>query len=100
MAIFNDLTGKQSGVLIAKNYLGSSRWECECVVCGNHIIIDSYQFNKNIKLREQGFNRDGCKHIKPVNIGDSFGYLSVIEQDEDYIKTSLTTAASASLTTR
>ena len=83
MGIFNDLTGKQSGVLVAKKYLGNSQWECECVVCGNHIIIDSYQFNKNIKLIEQGFNREGCKHIKLVKIGDSFGFLTVIEQDSD-----------------
>ena len=86
MGIFNDLTGKKSGVLIAKKYLGNSQWSCECVVCGNQVIIDSYQFNKNIKLLEQGFNREGCKHIKHVKIGDTFGFLSVIEQDSDYVK--------------
>ena len=82
MGSFTDLTGKRSGVLIAKKYLGDSLWDCECVVCGNHITITSYWFNKNIKLK-----RDGCKHVKPVRVGDSYGLLTVIEQDsEDYIK--------------
>lgn len=82
MGTYTDLTGKQSGVLIAKKYLGNSQWDCECMVCGNHITISSYWFNKNIKL-----NRDGCKHVKAVQIGDIYGLLTVIEQDrEDYIK--------------
>ena len=82
MGVFTDLTGKQSGVLIAKKYLGNSQWDCECSICGNHVKISSYWFNKNIKL-----NRDGCKHIKPIQIGDTFGLLTVIAQDsKDYIK--------------
>lgn len=86
MGIYTDLTGKQSGVLVAKKYLGNSQWDCECVVCGNHITISTYWFNKNIKLLEKGENREGCKHVKPVKVGDSFGFLSVIDQDSDYIK--------------
>ena len=86
MGVFTDLTGKQSGVLIAKKYLGDSQWDCECIICGNHITISTYWFNKNIKLIEKGFNRIGCKHVKPVKPGDSFGLLTVIEQDSDYIK--------------
>lgn len=82
MSNFTDLTGKQSGVLIARKYLGNSQWDCECIVCGNHITISTYWFNKNIRL-----HRDGCKHIKPVKTGDVYGLLSVVEQDsEDYIK--------------
>ena len=86
MGKFIDLTGKQSGVLIAKKYLGDSQWDCECIICGNHITISTYWFNKNIKLIKSGFNRVGCKHIKDVKIGDSFGYLSVVAQDSDYVK--------------
>ena len=82
MGGFTDLTGKQSGVLVAKKYLGNSLWDCECIVCGNHITISTYWFNKNIKL-----NRDGCKHVKHIQVGDTFGLLSVVEQDsEDYVK--------------
>ena len=82
MGTFIDLTGKHSGVLVAKEYLGNSQWDCECVVCGNHITISTYWFNKNIKL-----NRDGCKHVKAIQVGDTFGFLTIIAQDtEDYIK--------------
>lgn len=82
MGAFIDLSGKQSGVLVAKKYLGNSQWDCECLVCGNHITISTYWFNKNIKL-----NRDGCKHVKNIQIGDTFGFLTVVAQDkEDYIK--------------
>lgn len=82
MGAFIDLTGKQSGVLVAKKYLGNSQWDCECVVCGNHITISTYWFNKNIKLK-----REGCKHVKPIQIGDTFGFLTIVAQDkEDYIK--------------
>ena len=82
MGAFIDLTGKHSGVLVAKEYLGNSQWDCECVVCGNHITISTYWFNKNIKL-----NRDGCKHVKAIQVGDTFGFLTIIAQDtEDYIK--------------
>ena len=88
MGNFIDLTGKQSGVLIAKEYLGNSQWDCECVVCGNHIVISTYWFNKNIKLSNAGYNRTGCKHVKPVRVGDIFGHLTVIRQDStDYAKT-------------
>ena len=86
MGKYIDLTGKQSGVLIAKKYLGDSQWECECVVCGNHITISTYWFNKNIKLLEKGYNREGCKHVKFIKRGDSFGFLTVVEQAGDYIK--------------
>ena len=87
MGNFIDLTGKQSGVLIARKYLGNSQWDCECVVCGNHITITTYWFNKNIKLSNAGFNRTGCKHVKPIQVGDTFGHLTVVEQDSvDYIK--------------
>lgn len=86
MGTYIDLTGKQSGVLIAKKYLGNSLWDCECVECGNHVIISTYWFNKNKKLLEKGFNRSGCKHVKLVKIGDSFGGLTVVEKDSDYIK--------------
>lgn len=86
MGKYTDLTGRQSGVLLAKMYLGNSQWDCECMVCGNRIKISTYWFNKNIKLQQKGVNREGCKHIKPVRIGDSFGLLTVVEQDRDYIK--------------
>lgn len=82
MGVFTDLTGKQSGTLVAKEYKGNSKWDCECVVCGNHVTISSHWFKKNIEL-----NRDGCKHVKAVQVGDVYGLLTVIEQDgEDYIK--------------
>lgn len=86
MGVYTDLVGKQSGVLIARKYLGNSKWDCECVVCGNHITISTYWFNKNIRLLEKGLNREGCKHIKAIKKGDTFGLLTVVEQGSDYIK--------------
>ena len=81
MGTFKDLTGLKSGTLIAQKYLGNSQWQCKCDACGNMVEIDSYWFNKNIKL-----GRDGCKHSKPIKIGDKFGLLTVESQAEDYVK--------------
>lgn len=84
MGTFTDLTGKRSGVLIARTYLGESQWDCECDVCGNHVRISTYWFQKNIEL-----GRDGCKHVRAVQIGDTYGHLTVVRQDEeDYVKPS------------
>ena len=81
MGIFQDLTGQTSGTLIAKEYLGGSKWLCVCQVCNNEVIITTDWFHKNIRL-----GRDGCKHAKPITIGDTFGYLRVIAPAKDYIK--------------
>ena len=81
MGNFIDLTNKQSGTLIAKKYLGNSKWQCNCIKCGNTVEITTNWFNKNIKLK-----RDGCKHSKPVQIGDVFSNLTVIDKAPDYIK--------------
>lgn len=81
MGAFQDLTGQQSGTLIAKKYLGNSKWLCECIKCKNEVIIKTNCFNNNLKL-----HRDGCKHVKNIHIGDRFGYLTVESPADDYIK--------------
>lgn len=81
MGTFQDLTNQISGTLIAKEYLGQSKWRCICQVCENEIVITTDWFHKNKRL-----GRTGCKHVKPISIGDTFGYLKVIKQTEDYIK--------------
>lgn len=81
MGQVQDLTGKRSGSLIAEKYLGSSKWQCRCIKCGNIVEISTAWFNKNITL-----HRDGCKHAKAIQIGDSFGYLTVTGFADDYIK--------------
>ena len=81
MGTFQDITGQKSGTLIAKQYLGNSKWLCICQVCQNEVIITTDWFHKNIRL-----GRDGCKHSKPISIGDTFGYLTVIDTAKDYIK--------------
>lgn len=81
MSGFQDLTGQQSGTLIAREYLGGSKWRCECIKCGNTVDINTCTFNEN-KWKQ----RDGCKHVKPILPGSTFGLLSVVEQVEDYIK--------------
>ena len=81
MGTFQDLKGQTSGTLIAKEYLGNSQWLCICQVCQNQIIITTDWFHKNIRL-----GRAGCKHSKPISIGDNFGYLTVIGSANDYIK--------------
>lgn len=81
MGTFQDLTNQISGTLIAKEYLGQSKWKCICQVCENEIVITTDWFHKNKRL-----GRAGCKHVKSISIGDTFGYLQVIEQTEDYIK--------------
>ena len=81
MGAFEDLIGKQSGTLIAKKYLGDSKWECMCARCGNTVIISSYWFKKNQQLQ-----RDGCRHSNAVHVGDTFGYLTIESKADDYIK--------------
>lgn len=76
-----DLYNQKSGTLIAKKYLGESKWFCICEVCNNEVIITTDLFHKN-----QRVGRDGCKHAKSVKIGDTFGFLTVIAPSEDYIK--------------
>ena len=34
-----DLTGEKSGTLIAKKYIGNSKWLCICQVCQNEVEI-------------------------------------------------------------
>ncbi len=81
MGTFLNLEGMQSGSLIAKEYLGDSRWLCTCEKCGSKVIITTNWFNKNRRL-----GREGCKHVKEIQIGDTFGYLTVKEKANDYIK--------------
>lgn len=76
-----DLTGRKAGTLIAKEYLGNSRWRCVCEKCGNEVIIGTDGFNV---LDRRG--RDGCKHVIPIHIHDTYGYLTVIGKADDYIK--------------
>ncbi len=76
-----DLTGEISGTLIAREYLGDSKWRCECIKCKNEVIITTSWFNKNKRI-----GRDGCKHPIIIKPGDVFGYLTVIEQIDGYIK--------------
>lgn len=78
-----DLTGQKAGTLIAKEYIGNSKWKCVCDVCGNEVIIATDWFHK---LGRLGMN--GCKHQKPVKIGEMYGYLTVIGYAEDYVKPS------------
>lgn len=81
MGLRYDLTGEKSGTLIAKKYIGNSKWLCICQVCQNEVEITTDWFHKNQRL-----GRDGCKHVKQISIGDKFGYLTVIEKADDYIK--------------
>ena len=81
MGSFQDLTGQISGTLVAQEYLGSSKWRCVCQVCKNEVIITTDWFHKNIRL-----GREGCKHAKPISVGDTFGYLKVLASADDYIK--------------
>ena len=81
MGTFQDLTGQVSGTIVAKEYIGNSKWLCICQVCQNEVTITTDWFHKNQRL-----GRDGCKHVKPLSIGDTFGYLTVIDSADDYIK--------------
>ena len=54
---------------------------CKCQICGADIEIDSYWFKKNKRI-----GRDGCKHVSRVKIGDTIGYLNVVDTAPDYIK--------------
>jgi hypothetical protein len=81
MGTFHDLTGQISGTLVAQKYIGNSKWLCICQTCQNEITITTDWFHKNIRL-----GRDGCKHSKSISIGDAFGYLSVVDTAEDYVK--------------
>lgn len=81
MGKFEDLSGKIFGTLLVKEYIGSSKWICECTKCGNTVYIYADWLKKNERL-----GRDGCKHAKEIKIGDTFGYLTVVAKSNDYIK--------------
>lgn len=76
-----DLIGQKAGTLTAKEYIGNSKWQCICDVCGNEIIINTDWFRKLDRL-----GRSGCKHVKLVLVGNTYGHLTVIGSAEDYIK--------------
>lgn len=76
-----DLRGRSAGTLIAEEYLGNSRWRCVCKKCGKVVTIGTDGFNA---LNRRG--RDGCKHVIPVSIGKTHGYLTVISEADDYVK--------------
>ncbi len=75
-----DLIGKKFGTLIVQQgdgYDSNTRdyyWICKCEKCGAVKRVPTRVLN-TIKKE----NRDGCRHIKSVNIGDRFGKL-VVEQ--------------------
>lgn len=79
--MFKDITGKKKGSLRVLKYLGNSKWKCICEVCGNILEVRTCSLNK---LEET--HQDGCKHCKPINIGDTFANLTVISPAKDYIK--------------
>lgn len=81
MGKFEDLSEKVFGTLLVKEYIGSSKWLCECTKCGNSVYISADWLKKNEQL-----GRDGCKHARKIKIGDVFGYLTVIDKSTDYIK--------------
>lgn len=81
MGRFEDLSRKIYGTLLVKEYIGSSKWLCECTKCGNIVYIYADWLKKNERL-----GRDGCKHAQEIKIGDTFGYLTVVSKSEDYIK--------------
>ncbi len=81
MAVWIDLTNQRFGTLIVKKYLGKSKWQCECLKCGNTVEAMTSTLHKLV-----GSNHDGCKHVKPVEIGNKYGYLTVISAADDYIK--------------
>lgn len=81
MGTWTSLINQKFGTLIVRKYIGDSKWKCECTKCGNIIIAKTSTLHNIVKL-----NRDGCKHVKPVEIGNKYGYLTVINSAEDYIK--------------
>lgn len=81
MGQFKDITNQQFGTLIVNEYLGKSKWKCSCKICGNEVIAKTNSLKNLIKKQ-----KNGCKHAKQINLGDKFGYLTVIDFAEDYIK--------------
>ena len=81
MSTFKDISNQKFGTLRVNKYLGHSKWECSCEKCGNKVIMNTSWLNKLDEL-----HRDGCKHVKPIQIGDKFGFLTVVKPAEDYIK--------------
>ena len=57
----------------------ASRWKCKCD-CGNITIVNEYDL-KSGNTKSCGY----CNYI-PINIGDKFGKLTVIEKADDYIR--------------
>ncbi len=47
MSGFQNLKGQRSGTLVAKEYLGNSKWRCICTVCGNTVEITTNWFTLN-----------------------------------------------------
>lgn len=81
MSTYKDISNQKFGTLRVNKYLGHSKWECTCEKCGNKVIMNTSWLNKLDEL-----HRDGCKHVKPIQIGDKFGFLTVVKPADDYIK--------------
>jgi hypothetical protein len=81
-----DIKGKHFGKLIAKEYVGDSKWDCECS-CGEHRIVNTNQLNNGsakmckkclIKYLEDSYNE------MTIDLtGKQFGELTVIKPLRD-----------------
>ena len=79
-----DLTGSRFGMLVVTRFLGKTKysdkiWECICD-CGNITKVTQGH------LRSGHTRSCGCQKNKLENlVGKTFGYLTVISRDEDYL---------------
>jgi hypothetical protein len=77
-----DLTGLVTHTWIVGDYVGKSKYECKCKVCGNIQIVDNYSLKKSGGPKCTactGKNSKGLIDLK----GKTFGYWEVLEYAGD-----------------
>jgi hypothetical protein len=78
---FQDITGKRFGRLVTKEYLGHSRWLCQCD-CGNEKSVATGQLNRGTKSCGC-YRQDKTRQSRMIDLtGKRFERLIVIKRLE------------------
>ena len=81
---FVDITGQQFGVLKILEYLGNSRWKCQCS-CGEYVELLSKNISEHKHLSCIHINKIKYNLKKDSSIGSTVGDLTIIDKkDSDH----------------
>lgn len=78
---FVDITGQQFGVLKVIEYLGNSRWKCQCS-CGEYVELLSKNIREHKHLSCIHINKIKYNLKKDSSIGSTVGDLTIIDKKD------------------